>query len=133
CQDNRPLRSENLQRAPDGDTKCARIEAVGILLDEECYLERMAPGRRQHRQDALEHALEQVAKAGMSQPPLRFRRPRYEDTESPFTGGRDTGNPEGRLPDPRLALQRERDRTVLVTVEARVYGGALHHPPHYCD
>src|SRR5262245_23657358 len=69
----------------------------------------------------------------MSQPSLRFRGPSYEDTESPSTGGCDTGKPQGRLPDSRLALQRERDRTFLLTVEEHVYGGELDLPAHDVD
>ena len=53
----------------------ALLRDVQLFLDEECYLERVAPGRRQHGQNALEHILEQVTEAGMGQPPLRLRRP----------------------------------------------------------
>ena len=131
--DNRPVGSENLQRAPDRDTERARIEAVRIFLNEECYLERVAPGRRQRRQYALEHVLEQVAEAGVSQTAFRFGRPRYEDTESSFTGGLDTRKPQGRLPDSRLALQHERDRAFRRTFEERVYGGELDLPADDVD
>ena len=109
-EDNRPLGSENLQRAPDRDAERARIEVVSILLDEERDLQRMAPGRRQRRQHALENALEQVAEAGVGQPPLRFSRPRHEDAEPSFTRSLDPGEPERRLPDACLALEHERQR-----------------------
>ena len=131
--DNRPVGGENLQRAPDRDTERARIEAVRIFLNEECYLERVAPGRRQRRQYALEHVLEQVAEAGVGQTAFRFGRPRYEDTESSFSGGLDTRKPQGRLPDSRLAFQHECDRAFRRTFEERVYGGELDLPADDVD
>jgi hypothetical protein len=48
-EDNWPLGGENLQRAPDGDAERTRIEAVRIFINEECYLERVSPRRRQGR------------------------------------------------------------------------------------
>jgi len=84
-EDNRPLGGENLQRAPDRDTERAQIEAVRVFLNEECHLERVAPGRRHRRQYALEHVLEQVAEAGVGQPPFRFSRPIPATIKAPVT------------------------------------------------
>ena len=129
-EDNRPLGSENLERTPNRDTERARVEAVRIFLDEECHLERVAPGRRQRRQHVLEHVLEQVAEAGVCQPSFRFSRPRNEDTEASFAGRLDTRKPQRRLPDARLALEHERRRSVGGPVEEGVDGGKLDLPAH---
>ena len=94
-------------------------------LRQECDLERAAPRRRQRRQDPLEHVLEQVAEAGVSEPPLQFRRPRYEDTRSSFTRGLDTRQPESRLSDPRLALEHQCRRVLGVAFEECVDGVEL--------
>ena len=133
CEDNWPLARESLQSAPDSDTERAQIEALRILLEEQCQFECVAPGRGQRRQYALDHVLEQVAETGVRQSSFRFRRPGHKDAESSLTGCLDTGKPQGRLPDPSFAFQRERSRSCRFAVEECLYGGELQLPPHDVD
>ena len=132
-ENNWPLGSENLERAPDRDTERARIEVFGILLEEECYLECTAPGCRQRRQHALENAFEQVAEAGVGQPPLGFCRPRRQDAEPSCARSLEPGEPERRLPDARLTLEHERQRPFHDTIEKRVYRRELSLPADGLD
>ena len=76
---DRRLGSESLQCASDCNAERARIEASSRVLEQECHLERAPPRRRQLRQDSLEHVVEQVAEAGVSEPSLQLGRPRHED------------------------------------------------------
>jgi hypothetical protein len=121
----RGLRSQNVQRAPDGHAECARIRAIGGILDEERHFERAAPRRRQRRQHTLERVLEEVAEAGVGKASLHLRRLRQENPESPRARGVDARTPERRLPDPRLALEQECRRSRGGPVEDGVQGAEL--------
>ena len=113
---DRRLRCEDLQPASDRDAERARIRGVASL-EEKRYLESAAPRRGQHRENLFQDALEEVAEPGVREPSLRFGRPREEDAEAKFTCGFDARKPERRLPDPRLALEHHRRRSVGAPVE----------------
>ena len=107
----------------------------GRVLDEQRDLERASPRRRQLRQDIGEDVFEQVAEAGIRERPLRFRRPRREHAEAALTRVLDGRAPERRLPDPRLAFERDRGRALdgCAPVEKRRQGAELLVPPDDLD
>ena len=116
-EDNWPVGGEYLQRAPNRDTKRARVEPLGIFVDHQCDFECVAPRWWQRGQDVVENRLEQVAKPGMREPSLRFGGPRHENTQTIRAGRRDASVPEDRLPDTRLALEHESEQAIGWTLE----------------
>jgi hypothetical protein len=118
------LRCEDLEPASDRDAERARIGGVASL-EEKRYFERAAPRRGQHREDLFEDALEEVAEPGVRESSLRLGRPRDVYSEAKFTGGVDARKPERRLPDPRLAFEHHRRRSVGAPGEERSEGREL--------
>ena len=124
--EQRPVFGEQLDRAANGDPDRPRIHPLTrVLLAQERDLERTAPRRRQPGQDFVEHVLEQIAEAHVREPALGLGRSRHEDAQPRRTRVVDTGPPERRLPDPRLALEHERGRHGVGPVDERVDGGEL--------
>ena len=103
--DHEPVLGKQLEGAPNRDSERPLVDAVPrCLLDQQRDLERLAPGRRQGRQHLVEHAVEQVAEAGVGERPLRLGGPRREHAPPAAARLLDGGAPERRLPDPGIAL-----------------------------
>ena len=108
------------------DRDGARIDRIASgLVPESGDLERAPPRRQQLGQRLLEDAFEEVTKPGVRERPLRLGRSRREDAQAPLARLLDRGEPERRLPDPRLAFQQERARRGPRLVEERGDGGEL--------
>ena len=124
--ENGPVVGEQLQRAPSRDPECARIHRIcGRLFEEKRHLERAPPGRRQRGQDVVEDVLEEIAEPDVGEAALGLGRSRREDAQSTRARMLDAGQPERRLPDPRIALQHECGRPFPHVVDEGVKGGEL--------
>ena len=122
---DRRLGSESLQCASDCNAERARIGASRSRPRAGARPRARASSAATARQDSLEHVLEQVAEAGVSEPSLRLGRPRHEDTKSALTRGLDARQPDRRLSDPRSALEHQCRRSLEASVEECVDGVEL--------
>ena len=127
---------QELQGAANGDAECAGVDRPpGRVLDEEDDLERPPPRRRQGRQHLVEDAVEQVAEPGVRERALRLGGPRREHAQPAPARVLDRRAPERRLPDPGLALERDRNRPVRdrAAIEERGQRAELLLPPDDVD
>ena len=106
--EHRALLGKEAQAVEDGQPDSAPLGRRPIrVLEQERDLERAAPRRRQPRQHVREHGREQVAERGKGQLDLGACRAAGQDASM---GGGDACLPDGRLADPRLALDDDRSR-----------------------
>ena len=116
--EQRPVSASTCERAAGRKPDCARIDgAVVRLLEQQRDLEGVPPRRRQHGQDVVERAFEQIAQRDMAQASLRFGGPREQDARAPLPGMLDRRLEERRLADPRFAFEDECGRPGLRVVD----------------
>ena len=118
--------ADQLQRVAHRDRDGAGVDRIARgLVPQSGYLERAPPRRQELGQRLLEDAFEQVAQPGVRERPLRLGGSRREDAQAPLARLLDCGEPERRLPDPRLAFQQERARCAPRLVEELGDGSEL--------
>jgi len=124
------LPGEDLEAVPDGDAQSARIDVRLRVVEEERRLERLAPGRGEHGDDVSEGMLEQVAESREGEPRLGLGRTRDQHAIPTRACQRDPRQPEGRLSDPRLALEHEGVRALHVALHEVAERRELRLPSH---
>ena len=92
--------------------------------------ERVALRRGKPGEDVVADAAEEIDEPAERQSLLGLRRPRREDEPAALGGVVGGGLPDGRLPDPGLALEDERRQPVPGPREERLECGELGAPPH---
>ncbi len=118
--------ADQLQHVAHRDRDGAGVDRIARgIVPQSGDLERAPPRRQELGQRLLENGFEQVAQPGVRERPLRLGRSRREDAQAPLARLLDCGEPERRLPDPRLAFQQERARRGPRLVEERGHGGEL--------
>ncbi len=106
--EHRALIGKEAQAVEDGQPDGPPLGRGSIrVLEQERDLERAAPWRREPRQHVRERRREQVAERGKGELDLGARRAAGQDAR---IGGGDSCFPDGRLADPRLALDDDRGR-----------------------
>ena len=92
--------------------------------------ERVALRRGKPGEDVVADAAEEIDEPAERQSLLGLRRPRREDEPAALGGVVGGGLPDGRLPDPGLALEDERRQPVPGPRQERLECGELGAPPH---
>ena len=112
---------EQPQRSEERGGHCAVVGVDGRLAEQQRGLERTPLDRRQLRQDVVGSGAEQVGEPCERKPGLGLRGARGQEAVAAGGGRVDAGQPEGRLADPRFALQHEHPCPVArARVEERV-------------
>ena len=97
---------EQVQRATDGHGQRSEVDRrARLLAEQQRGLERTPTGRFELVDHFPEYVFEQVSQPGVFDPQLDLGGARRQDAKPAVSRSLDTGEPDRRLPDPRLALQ----------------------------
>ena len=108
-EEKRPSLREQLDGAAGRGAERPWVHGLlGRALDQKCDLECPPSRRREGRQHLVQHLLEQIAEADVSEALLGLGRPRLEDAKSQRPRLLDPVEPDRGLPDSGAALEHER-------------------------
>ena len=104
----RPALAQELQHVAHSHGERAVVDdSARPVFEQERLRERPPPRRRQPGKDVCQRALEEVGQPQAGKTALGLGGPRGEEQVPAFPRVLDTGSPQRRLADPRLALQHE--------------------------
>jgi hypothetical protein len=119
-----------LRSTPSVAIDTARGSALFFRLrSEQGNLERAPLRRREVLQRLVSDVAEKIDERREPERPFGLRRPRHQDIDAALTRIPHATRPEARLPDPRLALDAQRARSVRDGVEEREHALELAFAP----